>query len=1212
MSSNFVHLHNHSEYSLLDGLSKTKKMVAKAKELGMPAIALTDHGVMYGAIEFYKNCKKEEIKPLIGMEGYVVLGDHKKKEGKADKENNHLVLLARNYTGYKNLMKVASIAQLEGFYYRPRISRDVLAKYAEGITCLSACPMGEVGELLIAGNYEAAKKSVEWYAEVFGEGNYFLEVQRHFYKDYWDKVKDQTKLYNNLHNIQKNEDIWVAGITKLSRELGIPIVATNDSHYTNNTDAVAQDALVCIATGKNVSDIERLRYLDTPTFYLRSEQEMASIFPDLPDAISNTVKVAESIDVEIELGKWYFPHMPLPEGTTAEEQLRKQVYERMPERYPNPGQEIIDRTEFELKTIIDKGYAPYFLMQAEMVNFCNDTGIITNTRGSAAGSIVSFIMGITTVDPIRYLLPFERFLNPYRPSPPDIDLDIADNRREELIAYVTRNYGKDKVAQICTFGRMMAKASVRDVGRVLGHPYAFPDRISKLIPLGSQGFPMTLKHALEISPELKLLYDTDPEAKKLLELAQEIEGNARHVSVHAAGTVVSPTDMTDYTPLQLEPGGEKVITQYEMHACEDVGLVKFDILGIRNLSILGAARDIIQESRGVKIDLRKLPLEDKKVFDMLARGETMGVFQMGGSGMTKWLKELKPSRLEDLMIMIAIFRPGPMANIPEFIARKHGRKPTTYMHPKMEKFLDKSFGILVYQDDILFTALELAGYDWGSVDKFRKAIGKKIPEEMAKQHTIFVDGCQKHSGMTAEEAEKIWDLFVPFQGYGFNKAHAASYGIVSYQTAYLKAHYPVEYMTALLTAEAAYTDKVVEAVDECKRMGIMVLAPDINASLTQFTIEPQEKSLDGRAIRFGLSAIKNVGEAAIASILAARADGDFKSLTDFVLRVDGQKANRKVLESLTKAGALDRFGKRAAILAGLDKIREMGTSINKLKSQGQVSLFGEEVHDAQAGDNLPDIEEFEKAQKLAMEKELLGFYLTEHPHADKLSQIGSMATHRITQLYSEEVTGKIVTVGGIIESVRNVMTKNGNLPMCFCRISDLGKVVEAVVFPKTYSLNPTLWQVDKLVLLSGKAEVRGGGDVDEESGEMDQEITIIVETAVEFTGEDTVLPKPPSNGNGGGWRNGNGNGNGYRNGNGNGHGSESAEKATAKPAVSIYVPAGLPSAKLVSLNSLLQTHKGTQPANLVFANNGSSKTLPLPYSLDWNDDLKRQIDQLFK
>lgn len=1167
MSAKFIHLHNHTEYSLLDGLSKIKLLVAKTKELKMPAVAITDHGVMYGAIEFYKECTKEGIKPLIGMEGYVVNKDHKIKEGKG--ENNHLVLIAKNLAGYKNLMKIATIAQVEGFYYRPRISKDVLRQYASDLICLSACPKGDIGQLVLNNNYQEAKTAVAWYQEVFGADNYFLEIQRHQYKDYFDSVKNNSKLLDRLQSMQKMEDVWVSGITKLSRELGVPLVATNDTHYINQTDAFAQDALVCISTGKNVVDIDRLRYVDTPTYHFRTPEEMQDIFPDFPDALANTLKVSDASDTNIELGKWYFPNIDLPSGISAPDYLRKLSRERLSNRYSEPTKEITDRLDYELNVIITKGYAPYFLMMADMVNWCTQTGIITNTRGSAAGSVVSYVLGITTVDPIRYALPFERFLNPLRPKPPDIDLDIADDRRQELINHIVKEYGADKVAQICTFGRMLARASVRDVGRVLGQPYSVPDRIAKLIPIGSQGFPMTIKHALEVSPELENAYHTDPVTKQIIDVAQQIEGNARHASVHAAGVVVSPTTMTGYTPLQLEPNGEKIITQYEMHACEDVGLVKFDILGIRNLSILGAARDLIEDIRHIKLDLDHLPLDDKKTFTMLTRGETMGVFQLGGSGMTKWLKELKPNRLEDLMVMVALFRPGPMANIPEFIARKNGTSPVTYLHPKMSKFLDKSYGVLVYQEDVLFTALELAGYDWNTVDALRQAIGKKKPKEMAQQHEIFVDGCLKASGIPKEEAEKLWQLFVPFQGYGFNKAHAASYGIVAYQTAYLKAHYPVEYMTALLTAESGDTEKIVEAIDECRRAKIPVLPPDINNSQTGF-------SVDDKSIRFGLSAIKNVGDIAIDIILKSRNKGPFTSFTDFCLRVDSQKVNRKVLESLIKAGAMDTFGKRAALLAALDKIREMGTSINKMKNLGQVSLFGES-EEVSTKDSLPDIPELDKKEKLMLEKELLGFYLTEHPHTDQLQELQRLTTHSLTDLFCENLQGQKVTVGGVIETVRNVTTKNGGQPMCFAKISDTKRNIEAIVFPKTYATTSAVWQPDTIVIITGRVECKESKDAEKEldSADVAHDITIVVESAVTYTGPDTKLPE-----------------------------------FSAPPSLSIYIPPGTPQSKLVSLNTLLSQNKGSRPAQLVFAKSGSSHIVSLPYGLKWSANLEQKVSDL--
>lgn len=1061
--SNFVHLHVHSEYSLLDGLSKIKNLVTHVKELEMPAVALTDHGVMYGAIDFYKECKAASVKPLIGMEGYVVSSDHKKKDGRQDKENNHIILLAKNHTGYKNLMKITTIAHLEGFYYRPRVDKATLSAHSEGLICLSACPKGELARLIVEGKLVEAKKQAQWYQETFGLGNYFLEIQRHQYKDYFDTVKENSRLLERMQDMQATEDKWVSGIIKLSRELAIPLVATNDAHYLKQSDATAQDALVCVATGKNMADIDRLRYIDSPTFHLRSQKEMAEIFPDFPEALENTQKVADQVDLTIELGKWYFPNIEIPAGATAPEHLRKLATEGLSTRFSQISRELDDRLNYELDVIITKGYAPYFLMMADIVNWCSQRGIITNTRGSAAGSLVSYCLGITTVDPIKYQLPFERFLNPKRPKPPDIDLDVADNRREELLAHIVEKYGADKVAQICTFGRMLARAAVRDVGRVLDHPYSLADKIAKLIPLGSQGFPMTIKHALEITPELKDLYDSSNDVKKLIDLAVQVEGNARHASVHAAGIVVSPGPMTDYTPLQFEPKGTKIITQYEMHACEDVGLVKFDILGIRNLSILESALEIIKSTWAVTIDLAKIPYDEAETFKMLSSGGTMGTFQLGGPGMTKWLKELKPNRVEDIMVMIALFRPGPMANIPEFIARKHGKSPIKYLHPKMEKFLDKSYGILVYQEDVLFTALEIAGYDWNTVDALRQAIGKKKPKEMAQQHEKFVEGAMKHSQLSKSESEKLWDLFVPFQGYGFNKAHAASYGIVSYQTAYVKAHYPVEFMCALLTAESDDTDKIAEAIEECKRMKIGVLVPNINKSAIGFTIE------DGNSIRFGLSAIKNIGDAAISSILKARdANGPFASLSDFARRVDLQKVNRKALESLIKAGAMDSFGKRAAMLVALDKLISDSHKLAKQVSAGQTGLFADTASDF----DLPDIEELSKEQLLTFEREYLGFYLSEHPAQKLLDQISDMVTHNIGELTAELHGGKSVTVGGVITQVRRIFTKKNNDEMAFVTIEGrLGGKIECVVFPKIYS-DKANWQENNVVILSGRVDNR--------------------------------------------------------------------------------------------------------------------------------------------
>jgi len=1064
--SKFVHLHNHTEYSLLDGLSRIKKLFAHVKENEMDAIAVTDHGAMYGAIEFFKEGLKQEVKPIIGFEGYVTRNMTEKV-----KDNFHITLLAKDNKGYKNLMKLTSIAHMDGFYYRPRFTKEILKEYSSGLICLSGCPQAEIPQFLIEGNYAEAKKLTQWYADVF-QDDFYIEIQRHFYDKIVPNITDP-ELKESLQRMVDSGKIYEEGTIRLSRDLGIPLVATNDAHYIKKEDAEAQDALVCIATGKNVSDIKRLRYIDNPDFYIKSPNEMIEVFADLPDAIENTLKISEKCNLSIELGKSFYPQVDLPEGKTATEVLRELAHGKIGSRYEKVTDVILKRLDYELDIICDKGYAPYFLILADLTSWCLEHGIITNTRGSAAGSVASYIVGITTVDPLKYALPFERFLNPFRPSSPDIDLDISDDRREDLIAYIVEKYGKDKVAQICTFGRMLAKAAIRDIARVLGYPYATGDKIAKLIPLGSQGFPMSIDRALIETPNLKELYASDIDTKQIIDLAKAVEGNARHLSVHAAGVVISPTKITDFTPIQLEPKGVKVITQYEMHSIADeyggVGLVKIDVLGIRNLSILGKARDLVEKVNNLKIDFLKIPVDDKKTFDMLARGETMGTFQLGGSGMTKWLKELKPTRVDDLMIMVALYRPGPMANIPEYIARKNGKSKITYMHPKMADFLDKSYGILVYQEDIMFTGMALAGYNWETIDKLRKAIGKKLPKEMAEQHEVFVDGCIKYSKMSRKQAEKMWNLFVPFQGYGFNKAHAASYGMVAYYTAYMKANYPVEYMTALLSAESADAIKVSQAVHECRRIGIPVLVPDINESDLDF-------SISNNSIRFGLSAIKNVGDIAIDIILTARKSGAFQSFMDFINRVDARKVNKRVLESLIKVGAMDNFGKRTALLTAIDLIK---TKLSKPKdNNGQSGLFSEEdvekisafVSDSSIIDN--SVEDFIDEERENFERQLLGFSISAKPLNELLDPMEDQITCKISELDPIEQIGNLVKVGVVIREVRVILTKKNNSEMAFIKAEDTTGVVDMVVFPKLYHDVKNLLIDGKVVLISGRVESR--------------------------------------------------------------------------------------------------------------------------------------------
>lgn len=798
---------------------------------------------------------------------------------------------------------------------------------------------------------------------------------------------------------------------------------------------------------------------------------MQTLFPDLPDALENTVKIADKCNIELTLGSWSFPKFPLPKGVSADEQLSNLAHENLKMKIPDSGKEAKDRLQYELDIIIKKGYSAYFLIVRDLAQWCNSEGIITNTRGSAAGSLVSYVLGITTVNPLTYYLPFERFLNPSRPSPPDIDFDVADDRRDEIIGYITKTYGKEKVAQVCTFGRMLSRAAVRDIARVLGYPYSIGDRVAKLIPPPKQGFPITIDKALDGVPELKNLYDTDADTKKILDLAMQVEGSARHVSVHAAGVVVAPTDIMAFSPVQKEPSGDKIITQYEMHACEDVGLIKFDILGIRNLSIMGSAIDIVEKETGKKIDLHQIPLTDKKTFEMLAKGETMGTFQLGSGGMTKYIKDLKPNRVEDLMAMVALYRPGPIAVIPEYIRRKNNPKLVKYLDPRMEKFLGASYGLLVYQDDLLFCAIDLAGYTWEEADKFRKAVGKKIPAEMAAQKDKFVKGIIEN-GQTEKFADDLWKLFEPFQSYGFNKAHAASYGMVAYYTAYMKANYPVEYMTALLTAESSDKDKVSAAVNECRRMKIKVLPPDINESDTGFTIIEDKDSVSGKAIRFGLSAVKNVGGVAIDIILTARSEGKFASLADFVSRVDGRKVNKKVLESLIKVGAMGTFGGRASLLASIDKVREK--MVKPKGDDNQPGLFAASDIKKTASSQIvliENVEEFPDEELQTLERQLLGFSLSAKPVSEVIGPLEFQSTHKIYEITGDEVYADLVKIAAVLTEVRVIVTKKG-AEMAFARAEDGTGVLDLVIFPKIFKETRDFWVEGQPLLVSGRVDVR--------------------------------------------------------------------------------------------------------------------------------------------
>jgi DNA polymerase-3 subunit alpha len=1095
----FVHLHVHTEYSLLDGLPKIPELVKKASELKMPALAITDHGAMYGAIEFYKECQRVGIKPIIGIEAYVAGGTRFEKEKKGF-DRNHLILLCKNEKGYRNLMKLSTLAHLEGFYYKPRIDRELLHQYHEGLICLTACPNGEIPLLLSRGEEEKAAQKAGEFLEIFGEGNFYLELYNHHAEEFVSSAKKGTKIYSDLTRMAEENKRVLSGLLSLSRRLGVPVVATNDVHYIKKEDAIAQDALVCIRTGKTINDLNRIRYIDIPVLYLKSEEEMLRSFVEVPEAIKNSVEIAKKVNLKLTLGKWAFPKYKLPKDQNASEYLKALCYKNAQKKLGKVVGEIKKRLDYEIEVIAKKGYSEYFLIMADIASWTREKGILTNTRGSAAGSLVSFALGITTVDPLAFRLPFERFLNPFRPSAPDIDLDLADDRREKVISYLLKNYGKDSVAQIATFGRMLARQAVRDVGRVMGMPYARPDRIAKMIPFGSQGFPMTIEKAKTLSPELAQAYKTEPQTRELLDLAQKVEGNARHVSVHAAGLVIAPTKLTDFTPLQREPKATKVITQYEMHSLEEVGLVKLDLLGIRNLSILGNAVKIVKREKNIEVNLEKIPMDDQKTFFLLSQGHTMGLFQLGGSGMTRYLKELKPNSIHDIMAMVALFRPGPMRSIPEYIRRKNDPSLVRYLDPRLKEVLNRSFGVITYQDDVLEIALKLAGYTWEEADKFRKAIGKKVPSEMAKQKNKFIKGCLTQ-GITKLRAERLFKLIEPFAGYGFNKAHAASYARIAYQTAYMKAHFPIEFMVAILTAESGSTEKVAAAVGECHRLGIPILPPEINSSNTGFTIERLPKGK--KAIRFGLSAIKNVGKAAVEAILGARSQGgQFLSFLDFCCRVNPRAINKKVLESLIKAGAMDSFGKRSMLLSNLVNILKQAHLEQKRKVAGQIGLF--ENQDTSQGGvfferNLPEMEEFPRSQLLSFERELLGFYLTEHPLLPFLPSLSAKITNKIVELNAGEYLGQRAIVGGIVTTIRRIFTRKNNAEMAFARIEDETGGIECVVFPSVFKESKSVWRKDRIVLVQGRLDSR------------EERVSLLVENATMVKKEEGGLKSQEKN-----------------------------------------------------------------------------------------------------
>ena len=1047
----FIHLHVHSHYSLLNALPKLGDLVKGAKKYNMPAIALTDNGNMYATIEFYKACQKKEVKPILGVDMYVAARTRQDKQGGIDNRRTRLVLLAKNNTGYRNLVELVTKAALEGFYYKPRIDKELIEKYHEGLVAIIPSFSSEVTNALKVNDLEKAKAILDWYKKVYGADDTYLEITHH----------------PEIENHEQTTD----KIIKLARETNTQLVAAHDVYYMNPEDSYAREILMKVMSSGEVGASAES---DESDFSFISPERANELFANEPDALDNTQKIADKCNVTLDLGKWTFPKFEIASGRTADEELRVIAYEGIEKRGMERSEVLLTRLEYELKVIKDKGYSPYFLVVGDLLKFAHENGILTNIRGSVGGSLVTYLIEITNVDPLSLKLPFERFLNPERPSAPDIDMDYADNRRDDVINYARQKYGIDHVAQIGTFGTMMARGSVKDVARAMGFPYTLGDRISKLIPMGAQGHPMTIDKALEEVADLKKIYETEADVKTIIDMAKKVEGCARHISVHAAGVVISPTEMTDFTPLQYDTKGEnKIITQYDMHAVEDAGLLKFDFLGIKNLAILANAVSLAEKITGDKIDIEKIPMDDQKTFDILARGETCGLFQLNGDGMTKYLKELKPSTIHDINAMVALYRPGPLEMIPEYIKRKHNPKLVKYLDPRLKEILDQSFGVITYQDDVMLTAIKLAGYSWLEADKLRKAMGKKVVEEMEAQKGKLLKGFVEH-GLTEEKSQTLWKLIEPFASYGFNKAHAASYGRVAYQTAYMKANYPAIYMAAVLTADAGDVEKIGEFITECKRMAIPVLPPDINESFADFTVIPKVDKKEGEqdTIRFGLTTIKNFGEGIAKFIIEERKNkGKFKSLTDFLERVIDRNLNKKSLEALIKAGAMDAFGERGVLLANVEEMQ----AFNKEKAKGpsaQDSLFG--LFDG--GDGQPKgfvlkpAEPASPTDRLAWEKELLGLYLSGHP-LDKYRAILDKQKDNIANMRATYTKDRDVLFAGIIEEIRPILTKKGD-PMAFAKVADFTGSMDVVIFPKTLAANKEAFAIDKCLAIMGKLNKR--------------------------------------------------------------------------------------------------------------------------------------------
>jgi DNA polymerase-3 subunit alpha len=1043
MSPRFTHLHVHSHYSLLDGLPKIDEILDYCQKLGMDSVALTDHGAIYGAVEFYKKATERKIKPIIGAELYLAFERMIDKRPNVDDKRYHIVLLVKNEAGYKNLVKLLTKAHLEGFYYKPRIDEELLAQYSEGLICLSACLQGKIPQLILAKKIDEAEKIAKKYQEIFGKDNFYLELQHH------PNLREQKIV---------NEEL-----IKISKKFQIPLVATNDCHYLKPDDAQAQDILMLINTGADPNDPERLT-MKADDFSMRPPEKMIEDFKEIPEAIENTQKIVELCDFKFELGKTKLPKFETPNGKTPDEYLKELCYQGLEKRFgKNVEEKVIERLEYELSVIKQTGFASYFLIVQDFVNWAKENHIVVGpARGSVGGSLVAYLLNITNIDPIKYNLLFERFLNPERVSMPDIDLDFTDRRRDEVIEYVRKKYGQDRVAQIITFGTMAARAVVRDVGRALGYPYSFCDQIAKMIPFG-----LTLDETLAKIPEFRQIYETDQKAQKLIEFARKLEGVARHASTHACGVVISSEPLDNVCPLQHPTQDEKIIvTQYEMHSIEDLGLLKMDFLGLKNLTIIEDTLSRIYAIQNKKIDIENIPLDDKATYKLLQRGETIGVFQLESEGMRRYLKQLKPTELEDIIAMVALYRPGPIQFIPDYIAGKHKKKKVEYLHPKLKPILETTYGICVYQEQLMQIARDLAGFSLAEADVLRKAIGKKIKSLLLEQKEKLINGMIKN-GIKKEIAQKIWEWVLPFAHYGFNRSHSCAYALIAYQTAYLKAHFPVEFMSALLTSEQADVERIGFLIEECKKMGIEVLPPDINESWRNFTAIPGKKQ-----IRFGLLAIKNVGGNFVEAVIEERKNrGPFQSIEDFLLRINSKDLNKKSLESLIKAGVFDKFAERNLLLFNLENLLEFNRENQRTKFVGQKGLFDKFSFKSKI--QLQKTKPATKSEKLAWEKELLGLFVSSHPLED-FRHIFEKKITKISELNSHpKKNNQLIKIGGIISKIKKIITRNGR-PMLFMKVEDLSDKIEVIVFPGVIERNPKAFQENKIVFVSGKIDNRDG------------------------------------------------------------------------------------------------------------------------------------------